>query len=80
MENFNCVYCNEQMQYLAREEIQLGKTGWLMGSIPNAISGALEVDIYMCPYCRKLEFYAVEDNGDDCDCEENCECCCENEE
>lgn len=78
MENFNCVYCNEQMQFLAREEIQLGKTGFLMGSIPNALAGTLEVDIYMCPYCRKLEFYAVEDGDDECECEG--ECCCECEE
>ena len=58
MENLNCLRCGESMRFLAHERLQLGKTGWLLGDLPNLLSGALETDIYICPHCHKLEFYA----------------------
>ena len=58
MENLNCLRCGESMRFLAHERLQLGKTGWLLGDLPNLLSGALETDIYICPRCHKLEFYA----------------------
>jgi len=58
MENLNCLRCQEPMRFRSRERIQLGKTGWLLGDLPNLLSGALETDIYICPRCRKLEFYS----------------------
>jgi hypothetical protein len=48
------------MQYLSREKLQLGKTGWVLGDLPNLLSGALEVKIFVCPKCRKLEFFLAE--------------------
>ncbi len=59
--DMDCLRCNTKMKYLMREKIQLGKTGWILGDIPNLISGALELDIYVCPTCRKTEFFAAED-------------------
>ena len=53
------------MQYLAQERIQLGKTGWLLGDLPNLFAGALDVHIYFCPSCGKLEFYAAEETADE---------------
>ena len=55
-----CLRCGEDMQYLSRERLQLGKTGWVLGDLPNLLSGALEVQIYVCPKCRKLEFFLAE--------------------
>ncbi len=49
------------MQFFAHKRIQLGKTGWVLGDLPNLLAGALEVDIFVCPKCRKLEFFASED-------------------
>ena len=46
------------MRFLTHEQIQLGKTGWILGDIPNLVAGALEVDIYICPSCQRLELYA----------------------
>ena len=63
MNTLNCLRCGEQMQFLSREEIQLGKTGWLLGDLPNLIAGALAVNIFMCPKCHKLEFYAGEEEA-----------------
>lgn len=55
-----CLRCGEDMQYLSRERLQLGKTGWVLGDLPNLLSGALNVQIYVCPKCRKLEFFLAE--------------------
>ena len=60
MENMKCLRCGEDMQYLSREKLQLGKTGWVLGDLPNLLSGALEVQILVCPKCRKLEFFLAE--------------------
>ena len=56
----SCLRCGEEMQYLSREKIQLGKTGWVLGDLPNLLSGALEVQIFVCPKCRKLEVFLAE--------------------
>ncbi|MBR4062402.1 MAG: hypothetical protein IKK01_04985 [Clostridia bacterium] len=60
MDNMKCLRCGEDMQYLSREKLQLGKTGWVLGDLPNLLSGALEVQILVCPKCRKLEFFLAE--------------------
>ena len=60
MDTMKCLRCGEDMQYLSRERLQLGKTGWVLGDLPNLLSGALEVQILVCPKCRKLEFFLAE--------------------
>ena len=45
------------MHFLKREHMQLGKTGWILGDLPNLFAGALDVEIWCCPVCGKLEFY-----------------------
>lgn len=62
----NCLRCGAEMQFYIKEQLQLGKTGWILGDLPNLLAGALIVDIYICPKCHKLEFYcASEDMGMD---------------
>ena len=58
MKQMDCLRCNTKMQFLSREQLQLGKTGWVLGDLPNLIAGALDVDIYICPSCSRLEFFA----------------------
>lgn len=60
IETLNCLRCGEAMQFLAHERLQLGQTGWILGDIPNLLAGALEVHIYRCPNCSKLEFFAAD--------------------
>lgn len=62
MKKLTCSHCATEMRFLASEQIQLGKTGWILGDLPNLLSGALDVHIYICPDCRKLEFFAGEEN------------------
>ena len=45
------------MEYILTENLQLGKTSWVMGDIPNLLAGALLVEVYICPQCGKIEFY-----------------------
>ena len=61
MKNISCLRCNVEMRNIGREKLQLGKTGWILGDLPNLIAGAMEVDIYACPDCKKLEFFVAEE-------------------
>ena len=47
------------MNYIGREELQLGRTGWVLGDLPNLLAGSLDVDIYICSKCGKIEFFNV---------------------
>ena len=49
------------MTFLKREKIQLGQTGFLSGDWGNILAGALDVEIFCCPKCGKLEFYRPEE-------------------
>ncbi|MCL2617555.1 MAG: hypothetical protein FWD98_00735 [Defluviitaleaceae bacterium] len=53
----NCLRCEGTMLSRGCEQIQLGKTGWFMGSWGNLIAGALEVEVFACGKCGKMEFY-----------------------
>ncbi|NMA07567.1 MAG: hypothetical protein GX929_00450 [Clostridiales bacterium] len=57
MKDLICLRCGTPLRCAGREKLQLGQTGWILGSLPKLLSGALEVDIYICPMCGKLEFY-----------------------
>ncbi len=47
------------MEYGGTRKIQLGETGWILGDLPNLLAGAIEVDIYSCTKCGKIEFFRV---------------------
>ena len=61
MSELNCLRCGRQMRYIGREKLQLGQTGWVLGDLPNLFAGAMSVDIYTCPECRKMEFYLADE-------------------
>lgn len=60
----DCLHCGVKLSFVGRRKIQLGQTGWILGDIPNLIAGAMELDIYSCPDCGKVEFYQAENTGD----------------
>ena len=41
--------------------LALGHNSFLFGSFSQMLSGSLDVKIYVCPGCKKLEFYHEED-------------------
>ena len=59
-----CLRCQGEMEHLGREDLQLGKYGFFTGHLSNLFSGALEVDIYACKNCGKLEFYRAQSDGE----------------
>ena len=62
MKQLNCLRCQKEMRYIKREKLQLGKTDWLFGDLPNLIAGAMDVDVYTCTGCGKIEFFLAETN------------------
>ncbi|MBE7026720.1 MAG: hypothetical protein E7410_04060 [Ruminococcaceae bacterium] len=61
MKQLLCLRCGEEMKYGGTRKIQLGETGWVLGDLPNLIAGAMDVCIYSCPKCGKIEFYHTQD-------------------
>ena len=57
MKKLCCLRCNSEMNFLKCEKLQLGQTGFFFGDWPNLLAGALEVEIYCCPHCGKVEFF-----------------------
>lgn len=55
--DLDCLRCGSKMEYRKTEKLQLGQTSFLLGDWPNLVAGALDVEIYICPNCRKLEFF-----------------------
>ena len=60
-ESLKCLRCGVELRHFAREKLQLGRTGWILGDLPNLLAGALEVEIMVCPRCRKMEFFCPDD-------------------
>lgn len=52
-----CIHCDRPLQFLRREKFQLGETGWFLGDLPNLLAGSMEMELWCCPGCGKLEFY-----------------------
>ena len=75
MKKLDCLRCGKSMAYIKREKLQLGQTGWFLGDWPNLIAGALEVDIYTCPDCGKIEFYRAESTTEDAMPQKQCPKC-----
>ena len=54
-----CLRCGTEMDYLKREKIQLGQQGVFMGEMSHIAAGALDVHMFCCPNCGKMEFFNV---------------------
>ena len=63
-EDIICLRCEQKMNHIRTEKLQLGQTGWILGDLPNLLAGAIEVDIYACPKCKKIEFYLADSSED----------------
>lgn len=54
-----CLCCGGQMESIGVEKIQLGQYGFLSGNLGNLLAGGLEVEIFVCQECKKIELYGV---------------------
>ena len=57
MEERKCLRCGAALQRVAQDTIQMGKTSWIFGDLPNLLSGGLDVVIMACPDCGELSFF-----------------------
>lgn len=57
--SLSCLRCGSSMDFYGEEQLQLGKTGWVLGDLSNLLAGALKTEIYRCPMCGKLEFFST---------------------
>lgn len=55
-----CQRCLAPMKLERRTALQQGQRGMMFGSMPNLAESSLEVEIYVCTRCNKLEFYKAE--------------------
>ena len=55
MPHFDCLRCGTAMHFVGQHKLQLGKTSWIFGDLPNLMAGALDVSIMACPvFCSVL--------------------------
>ena len=52
-----CGNCGKEMEFQGEEQIQLGQVGFMLGHLSNLLSGALDVEIWECLGCGKIDFY-----------------------
>ena len=55
-----CGNCRSELNFLKREHIQLGRHGFVFGDLAHLLTGAQDLEFWVCPNCRKLEFYVPE--------------------
>ncbi len=54
-----CPYCDVLLRYRGANRIQLGKWNFFFEHWDNWRSGALNVQIYECPKCGKIELFRI---------------------
>ena len=57
MRKRKCLRCDAAMKFGMQQKFQLGQTGFLLGDWPNLLAGALELEVWFCPKCGKVEFF-----------------------
>ncbi len=65
MKQMMCLRCDTEMNPLGVKKLQCGETGWLLGDLPNLLAGALEVELYSCPQCGRIEMFLPEPQGNE---------------
>jgi hypothetical protein len=55
----NCLRCDEPLELIGVEEFRVGGTtgGWklMFGELAELGEGMLEMEVFCCPRCRKVE-------------------------
>ena len=57
MRKRKCLRCDAAMKFGMQQKFQLGQTGFLLGDWPNLLAGSLELEVWFCPKCGKVEFF-----------------------
>lgn len=54
----NCLRCGTEMEFAGREQFQLGEESLFFGVMAVATAQSTRMDVYQCPNCGKVEFFA----------------------
>ena len=57
MRKRKCLRCDAPMKFGMQQKFQLGQTSFILGDWPNLLAGALELEVWFCPKCGKVEFF-----------------------
>ena len=57
-----CVRCHVPMTPLGRKKFQMGEHSFWGGDHSHLMEGSLEVELLVCPQCRRLEYLLPEDS------------------
>ena len=57
MRKTKCLRCDARMKFGMQQKFQMGQTSFLLGDWPNLMAGALELEVWFCPKCGKVEFF-----------------------
>lgn len=60
----NCLRCGAGMQFMGRDKLQR-RPNLLLSDLTFALAGGMEIDIYSCPKCGKIELFQPETASDD---------------
>ena len=63
MRKRKCLRCDANMKFGMQQKFQLGQTGFLLGDLPNLLAGSLELEVWFCPKCGKVEFFVPGSSG-----------------
>ena len=57
MRKLKCLRCGGQMKFGMQQKFQMGEASFLLGDWPHWKAGALELEVWFCPDCGKVEFF-----------------------
>ena len=57
MRKLKCLRCGADLRFGMQQKFQMGEAGFLTGDWPHILAGALELEVWFCPDCGKVEFF-----------------------
>ena len=57
MRKKKCLRCAAPLKFGMQQKFQMGQTSFLLGDWPNLLAGSLELEVWFCPKCGKVEFF-----------------------
>ena len=57
MKKLQCLRCGAAMKFGMQQKFQMGEASFLLGDWSHWLNGALELEVWFCPDCGKVEFF-----------------------
>jgi len=53
-----CLRCKERLEYTGKKRLHAGDNWGVIGNIGELMVEQLSLDMYVCPQCGRVEFFA----------------------